>query len=91
MAYVSPWYGAHAYKFNSPTNGRVYVKILKFVASHPECTRKEIQIGVWGEASRGMNSTTFAHMIAHGLIGYDKSFRYTIKRGGKNILRKVNK
>ena len=91
MAYVSPWNGSYAYKFNCPTKDRVYVKVLGFVASHPKCTRKEIQIGVWGDARPGLNSTTFAHMIAHGLIGYDKSFRYTISRNGKDILRKVNK
>lgn len=89
--YVGFCYGSHAYKFNCPTKDRVYVKILRFVEAHPKCTRDEIQKAVWGAARRGLNSTTFAHMLYNDLIDYDKNFRYVIRRKGKDILKQVSK
>lgn len=91
VAYVSPFYGSYCYTFKNPTKDRVYVKVLKFIDEHPKCKRTDIQNAIWGSARRGLHSTTFAHMLYHDLIDYDKQFRYVIRRKGKNILKKVNK
>ena len=63
-------FGYHTYNFTSPTKDRVYVKVLKFVESHPKCKRRDIQFGVWGNHNKS-NSTLFAQMLYHDILDYN--------------------
>ena len=83
-------FGYHTYNFTCPTKDRVYVKVLKFVAEHPKCKRRDIQFGVWGNHNKS-NSTLFAQMLYHDILDYNKNFEYRVTRKGKNLLRKVDK
>lgn len=78
----------NGYKFTKPTAERSYVKVLKFVESHPKCKRRDIQIGVWGKDSHS-NSDLFAQMLYADLIDYNDRFEYVIRRKGKAILKKI--
>ena len=86
--YQGCW-GYHTYNFSSPTKDRVYVKVLKFVESHPGCKRSDIQFGVWGNHNKS-NSTLFAQMLYHDILDYNSKFEYKVTRKGKNLLKKVN-
>lgn len=80
------------YTFKHPTPNRSYVKVLRFVESHPGCKRKDIQRAIWGrEFSCGSNSTLFANMLYADILDYNSKFEYRVTRKGKNILRKVAK
>ena len=81
----------HTYNFSSPTKDRVYVKVLKFVESHPKCHRKDIQRGVWGKSKPGLCSTLFAQMLYHDILDYNSKFEYKVTRKGKGILKKAAK
>ena len=89
-----PYQGAwdyHTYNFSSPTKDRVYVKVLKFVESHPKCHRKDIQRGVWGKSKSGLCSTLFAQMLYHDILDYNSKFEYKVTRKGKSLLKKVDR
>ena len=91
VPYEGCW-GYHSYNFTSPTKDRVYVKVLRFVESHPGCKRKDIREAIWGKAAgRGQCSTTFAQMLYHDILDYNQRFEYKITRKGKAILKKVGK
>lgn len=83
-------FGYHTYNFSSPNKDRVYVKVLKFVESHPNCRRSDIQFGVWGNHKRS-NSTLFAQMLYHDILDYNSNFEYRITRKGRSILKKVGR
>lgn len=85
--YCNP-FDPRMYTFKNPTKGRTYVKVLRFVESHPKCSRRDIQFGVWRNHKRS-NSTLFSQMIYADLIGYNKDFEYSITRKGRSILNKV--
>lgn len=79
------------YTFKNPTPNRVYVKVLRFVESHPGCKRKDIRKAIWGkDAGRGQCSTTFANMLYHDILDYNERFEYKVTRKGRNILKKVD-
>ena len=59
VPYEGCW-GHHSYNFTCPTKDRIYVKVLRFVESHPGCSRKDILNGVWGKADKGSNSRSRA-------------------------------
>ena len=80
------------YTFKRPTPNRVYVKILRFVESHPRCRRRDIREAIWGKgAERGQCSTTFANMLYRDILDYNRRFEYKVTRKGKGILRKVER
>lgn len=89
VPYVSNWDGKH-YTFKNSTPNRVYVKVLKFVESHPRCKRSDIQFGVWGNHNKS-NSTLFAQMLYHDILDYNGKFEYKVTRKGKAILKRVEK
>ena len=89
MPYCNP-FDPRMYTFKNPTNGRIYVKVLRFVESHPKCSRRDIQFGVWGNHNKS-NSTLFAQMLYHDILDYNGKFEYKVTRKGKNLLRKVGK
>ena len=88
--YLDPWGGHQWYTFKKPTKDRVYVKVLKFVESHPKCHRRDIQFGVWGNHKRS-NSTLFSQMLFADLLDYNSKFEYKVTRKGKGVLKKVAK
>lgn len=90
IPYDGGCWGYHSYNFSTPTKDRVYVKVLKFVESHPKCKRADIQFGVWGNHNRS-NSTLFAQMLYHDILDYNERFEYKVTRKGKALLRKVMK
>jgi len=90
VPYQGCW-GYHSYNFTCPTKDRIYVKVLRFVESHPGCSRKDILNGVWGKTNKGSNSTLFAQMLYHDILDYNGKFKYKVTRKGKNLLRKVGK
>ena len=80
----------NGYTFKSPTNGRSYIKVLKFVEKHPGCKRHEIQKGVWGNVgTRGSHSSLFAQMLYADILDYNDKFEYKVTRKGKALLRKI--
>jgi len=87
--YEGAW-GYHTYNFTSPTKDRVYVRVLKFVETHPKCRRSDIQFGVWGNHNKS-NSTLFAQMLYHDILDYNRNFEYRITRKGRSILKKVER
>lgn len=89
--YLDPWGGHQWYTFKKPTKDRAYVKVLKFVESHPKCHRKDIQRGVWGKSNPGLCSTLFSQMLFADLIDYNFKFEYKVTRKGKGILKKAAK
>jgi len=89
VPYQGCW-GYHSYNFTCPTKDRIYVKVLRFVESHPRCKRSDIQFGVWGNHNKS-NSTLFAQMLYHDILDYNRKFEYKVTRKGKNLLRKLGK
>ena len=80
------------YTFKRPAPNRVYVRILRFVESHPKCKRRDIREAIWGkDAGRGQCSTTFANMLYRDILDYNERFEYTVTKKGKDILLAVDK
>ena len=81
--------------FKNVTKKSAVVKILQFVADHENCTRAEINVGVYGFKSvesarkygRGYNSAMYAQLLYLDLLDYDKSFRYHVTEKGLNVLK----
>lgn len=93
----SAFRGEHRYEpyeidrlsFSKPSPERRYIQLIKWIAEHPQCTRREAQLGVWNTTSPGYQSATFAVLLYKDFIDYDKNFRYTVTESGKQLLKKA--
>lgn len=80
-------------KFNSkPKAHQKHILILKYVAEHPKCLRREIvdyiKPGCWINP-RGYMSLIFSNLLYHDFIDYDKNYRYTITEKGMQRLNMI--
>ena len=81
-------------EFKNLTKKSSVIKILQFVADRDNCTRAEINVGVYGFKTvedaraygRGFNSAMYAQLLYIDLIDYDKNFRYHITEKGRKVL-----
>lgn len=82
-------YLAKNWNFSRASQNRRYVQVVKWIAEHPQCTRKEVQLGVWNTKGRGYQSSLFATLLYKDFIDYDKKFKYTVTERGKSLLKKA--
>jgi hypothetical protein len=80
-------------KYNSrPKAHQTHVKILKYIAEHPGCRRRDVveYIKPHDKISvRGYMSTLFSNLLWHDFIDYDKDYCYTITTAGLKRLAEV--
>lgn len=75
--------------FKKPTPDRVYVKFLRYIAQHPNCTWKEIQAEVHPGKPLYTSQTEFGMLKNYNAINIGKSGRsqvFTIAPAGCEIL-----
>ena len=92
---MRPYY--RPYTYTRPNSKRTYIKVLQYIYDHPNCTRFDIQVGIFGyknditykKCARGNQSALFANLIYDDLIDYDKSYKYTITSKGMALLKQV--
>lgn len=77
------------WNFSRPSLKRRYIQVVKWIAEHPQCTRKEVQLGIWNTMKRGYQSSLFAVLLFEDFIDYDKKFKYTVTERGKSLLKKA--
>ena len=82
-------YSIDNWNFSRASQKRRYVQVVKWIAEHPQCTRKEVQLGVWNTSGRGYQSSLFATLLFEDFIDYDKKFKYTVTEHGKSLLKKA--
>lgn len=88
-----PYYnGNYTYEKASPE--RTYVKVIKFVAEHPNCKRIDIIRGLWApnankNDSRGTSSSLFACLLYDDLIDYNDKYEYNVTQKGYDVLRRA--
>ena len=78
------------YAYTKPSMKFQYMKVIQFVADHPNCKRKDIIAGVWGRnrchGNDGFMCHVFSNLLYDDWIDYDENFRYTVTPGGKGLL-----
>ena len=85
--------GNYTYEKASPE--RAYVKVLKFVAEHPNCKRFDIIKALWcpnttdAKQCRGTNSALFACLLYDDLLDYNCKYEYTVTKKGYDVLRRA--
>lgn len=82
------------YTFTKPTPERTYVKVIKFVAEHPNCKRIDIIRGLWWPNAnktdaRGEQSALFSNLLYADLIDYNYNYEYTVTQKGYDVLRRA--
>ena len=82
-------YNVNNWDFSRASQKRRYIQVVKWIAEHPFCTRKEVQRGVWNITSPGYQSSLFAVLLYEDFIDYDKNFKYTVTERGKSLLKKA--
>ena len=82
-----PYYDMYAY--TKPSMKFMYMKLIQWIADHPDCSRREAMTGVWGGYSRGAHGETFACLLHDDYIDYDKKFRYHVTAKGQELLKKA--
>ena len=89
----SPYLDGH-WRYKKPTPERSYIKVIKFVAEHPNCKRIDIIRGIWipnadKKNSRGHQSALFACLLYDDYIDYNDRYEYTVTELGRDLLRKA--
>ena len=85
--------GNYTYKLASPEC--VYVKVLKFVAEHPNCKRFDIIKSLWcpnatsAKECRGERSSLFACLLYDDLLDYNTNYEYSLTKKGYDVLRRA--
>jgi len=82
------------YTYTKPTPERAYVKVIKFVAEHPNCKRIDIIRALWCPnatkfTARGEQSALFSNLLYDDLIDYNYNYEYTVTQKGYDLLRKA--
>lgn len=82
------------YTYTKPTPERTYVKVIKFVAEHPNCKRIDIIRALWWPKAtkfdaRGEQSLLFSNLLYDDLIDYNCKYEYTVTQKGYDILRRA--
>lgn len=77
------------YTYSKPSMKFKYMKLIQFIADHPNCSRREASIGVWGGYSHGYQSGPFSNLLYHDYIDYDTKFRYHVTPKGEELLKKA--
>ena len=82
------------YTYTKPNPERVYVKVIKFIAEHPNCKRIDIIRGLWWPNAnkidaRGEQSALFSNLLYADLIDYNYNYEYTVTQKGYDLLRKA--
>ncbi len=88
-----PYYDGN-YTYARPNPNRTYVKVIKFVAEHPNCKRIDIIRGLWApnankKDARGTSSSLFACLLYDDLIDYNGKYEYTVTQKGYDLLRRA--
>ena len=82
--------------FRRPASDETYIKILQYVADHPECKRAEILVGIGRyktteqarKEGRAQWSGIFSKLLYKDYLDYDeKTFKYHITDKGEEILK----
>lgn len=78
----------HLYAYTKPSMSFKYMKVIQFVADHPNCKRKDIIAGVWGQKRflGGFMSAVFSNLLYDDYIDYDENYRYTVTNSGRELL-----
>lgn len=89
----SPYHSGH-YTYEKASPERVYVKVIKFVAEHPNCKRIDIIRRLWWPnanklVARGEQSALFANLLYDDLIDYNGKYEYTVTQKGYDVLRRA--
>lgn len=76
------------YSYTKPSMSFKYMKVIQFVADHPNCKRKDIIAGVWGQKKflAGYMCHVFSNLLNDDYIDYDENYRYTVTRAGRELL-----
>ena len=85
------------YTYTKPSAQRTYIKVIQFISDHPNCSRFDIQVGVFGyrdvavakALARGNQSSLFSNLLYDDLIDYDKNYRYTVTEKGMKLLKQA--
>lgn len=84
------------YSFTKPSPTRTYIKVIKYVAEHPNCKRVDIQHAVWkinpevgAKYLRGDNSSLFAVLLYRDFIDYNDKYEYTVTGKGLKLLKEA--
>ena len=83
--------------FAKANKQKLYVRILDYVFTHPDCKRAEINYGLGKYKSveaaidfgRGQYSTVYSQLLYLDLIDYNKAYRYHVTSKGLQVLRRA--
>lgn len=89
----SPYQSGH-YTYEKASPERAYVKVIKFVAEHPNCKRIDIIRALWWPNAnkidaRGEQSLLFSNLLYDDLIDYNCKYEYTVTQKGYDVLRRA--
>ena len=82
------------YTYAKPTPERTYVKVIKYIAEHPNCKRFDIVRALWCPNStkydcRGHQSSLFSNLLYDDLIDYNYNYEYSVTKKGYDLLRRA--
>ena len=81
------------YTYGKPSPERAYVKVVKFVAEHPNCKRIDIIRGIWRPNAkafmRGHQSSLLANLLYEDFIDYNRKYEYSITPKGYELLKRA--
>jgi len=98
-SYFSPRHGEKCYSpylkpytYTRPTPARAYVKVVKFIAEHPDCKRIDVIRGLWRPNAnafdaRGFQSSLFANLLYADFIDYNSKHEYNATQKGYDLLK----
>ncbi len=89
----SPYDSSH-YTYEKASPERSYVKVIKYIAEHPNCKRIDIIRGIWCPnatkySARGHNSMLFSNLLYDDLIDYNRNYEYSVTKKGYDVLRRA--